>query len=495
MLRVALLFLFLYSSASLVKAQQIFLPLNRQLILPVDQYINQQDRRLHTSSRPLTTFFTGVDRGEYEHILGLKKRKTWLGRKLKSENFVQLKTDDFFLTIDPLVDFSIVQDDFTAYRTYQNTRGIIFSGEVNQSVYFFTSFYENQAFFPQFLSRYVQANDVVPGNGRVKPFKTDGFDYSMASAMISFDLFEKLNVQFGHHKNFIGDGYRSLFLSDNAFNYPHLKLSYLSTNGRWLYQSIYASLINLNRLPATTSSEAQFERKAGTFHFLNYLPSNWLSIGLFEGVIWQTREAEGTLPFNANILNPILFFNSSVNGFDTHRTQNQLGLNLKVKPFNNNVVYAQYLVGGFGVAQQGYQVGWKWYNALGIKNLDFQAEFNEVNQALGQGVAPESYAHYQHSLSFVPITTPQEFLLFLDYQWSDFFISGKASIGGDAPGGLNRRVVNGQVGYIVNPITWLNISVGFFQRQATIDVLDPFGNANWLTLNLSTRLHNRYFDF
>ena len=70
-----------------------------------------------------------------------------------------------------------------------------------------------------------QCYGVVPGRGRAKNFKEDGFDYPVAEAYLSYTPNKFFNFQFGNGKNFIGDGYRSFFLSDVASPYPFLKIS------------------------------------------------------------------------------------------------------------------------------------------------------------------------------------------------------------------------------------------------------------------------------
>lgn len=46
----------------------------------------------------------------------------------------------------------------------------------------------------------------------------------MATGTISYALKKHFTFQTGHDRNFIGDGYRSLILSDNATPYPFLKI-------------------------------------------------------------------------------------------------------------------------------------------------------------------------------------------------------------------------------------------------------------------------------
>ena len=62
---------------------------------------------------------------------------------------------------------------------------------------------------------------ILPGQGvsRVSSWNrtTRDLDYAMANGHVSFQTSKHFNFQFGHGKHFIGDGYRSMLLSDNCF--------------------------------------------------------------------------------------------------------------------------------------------------------------------------------------------------------------------------------------------------------------------------------------
>ena len=62
----------------------------------------------------------------------------------------------------------------------------------------------------------------------------------MANGHVSYQTSKHFNFQFGHGKHFIGDGYRSMLLSDNSFNYPYLKI----TTDVWKvsYVNLYSSI-------------------------------------------------------------------------------------------------------------------------------------------------------------------------------------------------------------------------------------------------------------
>ena len=64
----------------------------------------------------------------------------------------------------------------------------------------------------------------------------------MASGYISFMPHRAVNLQFGTGKHFIGEGYRSLLLSDNSFNYPYLRATSRWFKDKVQYTNIFASL-------------------------------------------------------------------------------------------------------------------------------------------------------------------------------------------------------------------------------------------------------------
>ena len=61
---------------------------------------------------------------------------------------------------------------------------------------------------------------------------------------VSYRSDKFFSVQFGHGKHFIGDGYRSLFLSDNSFNYPYLMIQ--TDLGKIQYTNLYAEFKDIN---------------------------------------------------------------------------------------------------------------------------------------------------------------------------------------------------------------------------------------------------------
>ena len=164
-----------------------------------------------------------VDAGDSAFLLRKKyKDRSWIHRKLLKENFIIIDTGIFYVTIDPLFNFSGGGSEFThgsdvsipvesgQRNIYTNTRGLLLKADIGSKFSLESYFYENQSKLPRYINDFVGEYDVVPGQGRVKEFKEDGFDYAQSGGYFSYAPWSRFNVQIGHHKFFIGDGYRSL---------------------------------------------------------------------------------------------------------------------------------------------------------------------------------------------------------------------------------------------------------------------------------------------
>ncbi|MFN5370607.1 MAG: hypothetical protein ACK5B6_04010, partial [Bacteroidia bacterium] len=283
-----------------------------------DRFLNNQiEAAIHTSSSGMHTAFkpwrvnvvkTVIHHPDSALKMKLPNKRFYssnVGKKIFSEHLLQLDREDYSLYLDPLFGFSGGKDQFTGRNTYDNSRGIQIMGSIGKSVSFYTSFWENQSVFVNYVDSFVRQNNVVPGQGRVKPFGDAGFDYAYAAGYVSIQPSKFFNLQFGNDKQFIGDGYRSLLLSDNAFNYPFAKI----TTNFWKLQYTNLFLAWQNIGNASNSGVGGYKQKFGTIHHLSYNVMKGLNIGLFEGIVWQGGDTTGMRRgFDPIYLNPIIFY-------------------------------------------------------------------------------------------------------------------------------------------------------------------------------------------
>ncbi|MBW6484048.1 MAG: hypothetical protein K0B10_13430 [Vicingaceae bacterium] len=521
---IALLLLLSYTNWSF--AQQLNLPLNREFNLVNQKAFNAYDANIHTSFQPILQTQISIDsssilsKNEQNYFL-INTNKThlenrsWFARKLFYENFIQVDTGKFYLTIDPLLNLELgedIEDKRPEKPTlFVNTRGIIAKGHIGKKFSFQTAVYENQATLPNYLTEYVDNNNVVPGQGRVKKFKDNGLDYNTAISYISYSPNKHLNFQLGNDKQFIGDGYRSLLLSDFAYNYPYYKaLVLFGKKNQFQYTKLNAGLSNLTRREEGSTPEALFTRKSMSVHYLSWIATKWLHLGIFESTIWQTESQSGTKPYNFMQLNPILFLNTLNAGFDGN-DNSQLGINTKIKfPFKT-IIYGQLMYDGNEInTKYGYQAGIKY---VGISGLTIQAEFNKVEPYTYSSKIPlQNYSHFNEPLAHPLGANFTEIVGIINYKYKRIFTQAKATLAQTTSTGsdifmnyyittnevvpiIETDIVNLQfhVGVLVNPKNNMRIMLGINNRTITTNNIDF--NTNYIYFAFRTSLRNLYTDF
>ncbi|HHH50562.1 MAG TPA: hypothetical protein ENK52_06255, partial [Saprospiraceae bacterium] len=145
-------------------------------------------------------------------------------------NLFELNHPSFQLKLNPIFNLKAGKQGNDAQVTFYNLRGVEIRGAIDDRVYFYSSILETQARFPDYVTERIKRDRAIPGNGFFKPYKVsfadlkDGYDFLNAQGYFGFNVTKHIGLQLGHGRNFIGNGYRSLLLSDYANNYFYLKL-------------------------------------------------------------------------------------------------------------------------------------------------------------------------------------------------------------------------------------------------------------------------------
>ncbi|MDI9339277.1 MAG: hypothetical protein QM534_01795 [Sediminibacterium sp.] len=514
-LRYTVLITLLFLSISHFRAQFYGQPADYSFSLLTQKQLARADSVLHTGIQPYIPFWNT----NYQHVADTHRIFKYITRdyaldKVFFQHLIEIKSRDpwFCLRVDPILNLETGKDfgndTLSAARLSVNTRGFIISGTIGKDLYIESTFSESQGFFPRYISEFANATSVIPGQGRWKVFKKTGYDYANATGIISWQACKHLNIQAGHGKQKIGDGYRSLLLSDNAFNYPYIRFTQQWWKGRLQYSHIYASLMNLvsasTRVPVNT--ERLFQKKAAAFQYLSINPVKYLNIGFFQGLIWRTPDERNRVQFSAEYFNPVLFTNLINLGLN--RTNNMLiGSTLKLIPVQKVVLYGQimaddlsnHLGNGNG---WGFQGGIKYFDALTIKNLFLQAEYNSVSGSAYQSpvaTSMQDYTHYGQYLGFTP-GSGNEVLVISDYKYKRLIVNARYQqqfFNGNSttlPSSTTYRAAS--VGYLINPAYNLNVSVGVLSRSKTFSLVNGFNSyTNYLYFSIRTSLFNTYYDF
>ena len=545
-----LIFSLFFLAFNFVNAQHTNLFLGNDYSTHFNHLIYSNDANYQTSFKPLIksdlNFNTdSIIENNFSH-----NYQNWLLRKMFSEHLIIMNGDDYKVSASPIINFSIGKESIEGLGTFVNTRGIVVQGNLGKTISFYTSFAENQAIFPNYIDAFIAKNKIVPGQGYARDFKEIGFDYAMSSGHVTYRANKMFAVQFGHGKHFIGDGYRSLLLSDNTFNYPYLRIQ--TTFGKVQYTNLYTEFMDINYF--TTHSvdnkdQMGYPKKYMSSHYLSLNATKRFSLSLYEAVVWRMNHAPGSSGFDVNYLNPIAMLRPIE--FSVNSPDNVLvGINTKYKLPFSSYLYGQIILdefsltdlrhdNGFWANKYGYQLGFKMFDAFKIESLTLQTEYNLVRPYTYAHHNPEqNYAHYNQPLAHPLGANFSEMLFLVNYKWKRFALNGKlifskyggkikddpTSYGNDLfmstgnyaeeeglvgmgsgrpPSDFGIEMYQGNlteisysslnVSYVVNPKTNLKINIGITIRDEVNEEAEM--QTNFINFGLVTDLSNHYYDF
>ena len=328
------------------------------------------------------------------------KSKKALGRFYRTPaNLYEVHVKDFDLIINPVIQFQYMKESDDDASLFLNSRGVAIRGRIANKIGFAASIIDNQERDPLYVRAWEDKYQSVPGAGYYKNFKGTGFDYFDARGYFTFNVTKYIDVAFGYDRNFIGNGYRSLFLSDFSNNTLFLKLN--TRIWKFNYQNLFMELHQTE----PRGPDRLLRKKYAVFHHLDVNVTKKLNIGLFEGVMFGRSNR-----FEFGYLNPVIFYRSieQQNGsFDN----SVAGIDFKLNMLKQVQVYGQFLLDEFNLREirkndgwwankWGLQLGAKYINAFGLKNLDLQLEHNRVRPyTYSHRDSIANYSHYNQPLA------------------------------------------------------------------------------------------------
>jgi hypothetical protein len=492
--------------------------------LPNDYFFNNltqkqlarlDSEQTHSSIQPYIPFFNK----KYEFIADTSyKILKYVADDIAIQKFffdhlihIKSKTGKYEFKVDPLLNIELGKAEYDTTKSQRistNTRGFIASGSIGKDFYFETLFSENQSQFPYYISNFNKQTKVVPGQGRYKVFKVTGYDYAFSSGFISYQPIKRLNIQVGHGKQKIGNGYRSILLSDNAFNYPYIRITSEWLKGKLQYTNIYAVLMNLTTGGAITpkNTEPLFQKKAVSFQYLSYNVNKRINIGLFQGMVWNAADSMNRQHLEWQYFNPVIFTNLGFYGLN-NKNNIVVGATANVKITNKISVYGQFMGDDFSNTYAlgnsfGYQVGAKYFDAFTMKNLMLQAEYNDVaegsyNSPFGT-YSNQSFSHYNQNLAYTP-GYGKELVLLGDYKYRRAFLNAKLNLQWLTLNKFslyNNTITKIQLGYTINTAYNFNVSLGYNYRfQDFLGFNESNNKTTFYTISIKSNLYNTYYDF
>ncbi len=428
MKRLLTLFFLLTALSSLV-AQSTFIPYNRDYYHLIDRFqirYGSNDNLLPTTLRPirrsdLSDFllsiqskydsFSKEDQFNFEFLMNdnwewtnspyNENPKHWwnLAYERKSDFYVY-ETEDFNIRINPMFYFTGGTDSDEDQTLYTNTRGIEVQGMIDKKIGFYSMLTTTQSRFPRYVYDQIRADRAFPNEGFWKDGEggTRTWDFFHARGYLTFNFTKSIDIQVGHDKKFIGQGLRSMVLSD--FSSPFL-FGQINTNlGKVRYTNLFAQLTENIIFAGENPGDGDYPKKYLSMHRLGIQLFPSLEIGVFESIISGAA--------NINYFNPIIFYRAiEQNEGSPDNTLAGLDFNYNYK--NMIQFYGQFILDEFVIDalrsgngdwrnKFGVQLGAKYLDAFEIQNLDLQAEYNVAR--------PYFYAYEDPALSYTNYRNP-----------------------------------------------------------------------------------------
>ncbi len=458
----------------------------------IDYTLLSQQNYLNIAQQIDTTTFKSIRpwNKRNEIIANNSSKKVWKKKIFENDLIILTDSNNNYLRFNPILNLSIINDlnktDSAFYikngdRLYTNARGLYVNSRLGKYIEINSWFTENQSFFPKYITLQAKQTEVINGQGRFKTFKKNGYDYSNASGNISFFI-NKFTIQAGSGKTHIGDGYRSMILSANAYNYPFLKLSYQSKYLFYQSQKSLISYIDPNRFLIKSSTEPLFSRT-----LLSY---NLIGTQLFNSklrfAIIDLQESDAAFStgnnFNINSINIIPLLGSLIK----NKFTNQIGSLIAINPIKQLTIYGQ-IKKNFNLnIGSASQIGFNYLNAAGIKNLNISMEYNFQSRNFkdiyhyNQSITHPSNMLHKESFYQIHYLLKNRLGVILRYQEIENFAS------------IKTTYFTSQVFYLINHSNFLQVFVQY-QVRGTNEM--GLIKNNLLSAGISCKWNDVFQDF
>lgn len=379
--------LLIYPLATIGQTKAQNVPLNNDYLYAFElMQSKEENKTLHSSFKPF--LFSQVN-----------KQTDSLGTLDVAAKIKLTKTSKLRLNTYPLFDFESGYDGLLKKPITYALAGAGIGAAFGEQWYVQVNGVDGISSAPFFLDTVLKQSQVLPEVGKIGTYKktaTSGVLTGYCSWLSKNKIF---SLQAGHDRFFIGDGYRSVLLSD--FTNPYYFVKTGATVWRLQYQFWYTVM---NHFEARAPENSKVEPKYGAFHYLSYNVNKHISFGVFENVIWRGTDTNLHRSIEPSYLNPMVFFRPQE--FAVGSPDNSmLGLNLAIQVVGGFKLYGQLALdefylkeirahNGWWANKQAWQLGAKWLNAFGWKGMRIQCEYNEVRPyTYSHGIAAQNYAH------------------------------------------------------------------------------------------------------
>lgn len=317
-------------------------------------------------------------------------------------NLIEVNKPNFFLSVNPSVAIYQGVESDNDNPLYFRSYGASGRGLIGKKIGFQFLATGNTESGPVQFRQFVARTTAVPGVNNYKTKENNAVSYADLRGSVTWHVTKYINMQFGRDQQFIGAGYRSLFLGN--FSAPHTFLKFNTRIWKLNYTNLY---MQLSPTPDADLNK-QFDKKYASMHHLSVNVTKWLTVGGFESVVFGRPDH-----YDYSYLLPVIFLRSIEQQNGSPDNAN-IGLDIKANVLKKLQLYGQLMLDEFKKDElvgeksywwgnkQAFQLGAKYVDAFGVKNLDLQAEFNQVRPFMYQ--FRDTAGAYTHALQ--PLAHP-----------------------------------------------------------------------------------------
>lgn len=194
-----------------------------------------------------------------------------------------------------------------------------------------TDFYIRGMFVPSYFSSKTQFSNTesILQNTYFQKSEGNYFMELQPRVRASYTPNKYFNFQAGIDQQFIGEGSRSMLLSDYSAPHPFVQLR------TKIWKVEFVNLYQFFRENITTN----VRQKYASTHMLNFQATKRFQVGIFESVIFQPQDTTLNRGYELEYLNPFLFYRPTEYSIGS-QDRLLVGLNLSYR-FDNLMIYSQ----------------------------------------------------------------------------------------------------------------------------------------------------------
>ncbi|NPA67369.1 MAG: hypothetical protein GXO50_02045, partial [Chlorobi bacterium] len=402
-----------------------------------------------------------------------------------------------------------------------------------------TDIFAAQSEFPSFLNYLPEKYGIVPYYGKYNSKDGSEVNYFSWTGDIIFNAGEHIKFSAGRNKFFIGNGYRSLFLSDNSNASPYIKAEINVWKIKYIWTVLKLSDINLSASAVQTYPVKLYD-KAAFIHYLSLNITKRINFDFFEAIVTNPYDLDGRRSnYDLTYFNPVIFYRSA-EFYEGSSDNSIIGAGLNIRAGKSTFIYSQFILddllisslkdgSGWWGNKFGLQTGIKSYNTLNIKGLFSRFEFNAVRPytySHGEayttdGIADLNYGSYLQpaahpsganfaegifEIRYVKKRLSGSLIIILTEKGED---TDSISMGGDIYKSYNLRpsdygisflqgeptdtqIYNLKISYLINPEYNMFFNTGFYYRKEKNDFL--VSENSIIYFGITTGIFNSFLD-